>query len=231
MLELRKANDRGYAQHGWLKSWHSFSFASYYDPKFLGFRDLLVINEDHIDGGQGFGTHPHKDMEIISYLVEGALEHRDSQGHSAVTRPGEIQVMSAGTGIRHSEFNAKKDDVTHMYQIWIQTEKVGLPPRYDQKDFSKELNSEELVQVVGREKDASYLRVNQDIKMWVGKFKDAKSFEFSLSKNNAWLQLVKGQMNINNREMQTGDGMAISQLDKVNIKTSDDAEFFIIELT
>ena len=128
MLNLRKANDRGYAQHGWLKSWHTFSFASYYDANHLGFRDLLVINEDIIDEGQGFGTHPHRDMEIISYVVDGALEHKDSQGHGAIIKPGELQVMSAGTGIRHSEFNPNKNEKTHMYQIWVQTERTCLNP-------------------------------------------------------------------------------------------------------
>ena len=172
MLNVRKSEDRGNADHGWLKSRHTFSFADYHDPKFMGFRSLRVINEDRIDGGTGFGKHGHRDMEIISYVVDGALAHKDSMGNEAIILPGEVQRLTAGTGITHSEHNYKPKDVTHFFQIWIVPKKNGVQPGYGQKNFEKDLNSKNLVLVVSEDGRDGSIKINQDADVYISRLKE-----------------------------------------------------------
>lgn len=193
MICLRKSNDRGRADHGWLKSRHTFSFADYHDPDFMGFRTLRVINEDHIQGGKGFGTHPHRDMEIISYVASGALEHKDSMGNSTVILPGEVQRMSAGTGVRHSEFNPDPNHEVHLFQIWILPEKTGIPPSYGQKSFELELNNNDLVLVVSKDGRDGSLSMNQDADVYVSRLKPGRKFSLQIrSGRGIWAQMING---------------------------------------
>jgi len=170
MINIRKAENRGHANHGWLDSYHTFSFASYYDPEHMGFRNLRVINDDTVMGGGGFGKHPHRDMEIITYVLAGALEHRDSLGNGAVMKPGEVQCMTAGSGVQHSEFNHSETEPLHFLQIWVMPEKKSLPPSYAQKSFADQLQPGQLVPVVSHNGHDGSLKINQDVDLLIGKF-------------------------------------------------------------
>lgn len=227
MIKVRKSKNRGYADHGWLEAKHTFSFGSYYDPKYIGFRDLLVLNEDRIEASKGFGLHPHKDMEIITYMVDGEIEHTDSMGNTQVLKKGEIQRMSAGKGILHSEVNSNQNIEAHLYQIWIQTERLRIEPSYEQEDFSNELNSETLKLAVS--KGNSKLTVNQNTQIWIGKISSPQEFELSLG--HAWVQVVKGNISIEKENLVTGDGAEISNLSKIKLAPNEETELFIIELT
>ncbi len=189
MLQIRKSDERGLANHGWLNSRHTFSFADYHDPKFMGFRTLRVINEDRIEGGKGFAKHGHKDMEIISYVVKGALQHEDSMGTKAIIRPGEVQRMTAGTGVMHSEYNAKLNDETHFFQIWIQPKAINAAPGYGQKSFETELNAKKSVLVVSQDGREGSISINQDADMYISRLNKGDDFEFKLRPSRgAWLQ-------------------------------------------
>lgn len=231
MLTIRKSKDRGQADHGWLKSQHSFSFASYYDPENMGFRSLRVINEDFIAGGTGFGTHPHRDMEIITYVVKGALEHKDSMGTTAVIVPGEVQRMSAGTGVAHSEYNKLKDQETHLFQIWIMPKKLGNKPGYGQKSFEEQLNSKDMVLVVSQDGRDGSIEINQDADLYISRLKAGKTLEFKLRpKRGVYLQMVKGQLKINNALLAVGDAAAVSEEDLLKIQAQEDSEFLLFDL-
>lgn len=224
MMVVRKSADRGHADHGWLKSHHTFSFADYYDPKFMHFRDLRVINEDFIAGGEGFPTHGHKDMEIITYIIDGMLEHKDSMGNTATISPGEVQRMSAGTGVRHSEYNHLKDRETHLLQIWILPEKNDVQPGYGQKNFSQALEEKGLVLVVSKDGREGSITMNQAADVYAGKLKAGDKREFSLrSGRHAWIQIAKGELAVNGISLKQGDGVAISDesILKVESKGSD----------
>lgn len=231
MFTIRRSEERGLADHGWLKSRHTFSFASYYDPRQMGFKNLRVINEDRIDGGTGFGSHPHNDMEIISYVVKGALEHKDSMGTKAVIKPGEVQIMSAGSGIVHSEQNANPSDETHFFQIWIQPKLRGITPRYGQKSFEKELNSKKLVLVVSQDGREGSIAINQDADMSISRLKAKDSLEYNIRPGRGlWLQVVKGNLVIDDATLKTGDALSSENSGTLSIKATEDSEIILFDL-
>lgn len=219
------------ANHGWLQSAHTFSFAGYFDERFMGFRDLRVINEDWIKGRGGFPSHPHRDMEIITYIIEGALRHKDSMGNEATIYPGEVQRMSAGTGVVHSEHNASATDDVHLLQIWINTEKSGIEPSYGQKSFADEIAKNPLTLVVSKGGRDGSVEIYQDVCLWVGKLKESDSTELKLAENrHGWIQLVKGQLDVDGTKMNPGDGLAISEETLLKAKALSDAEFLFFDL-
>lgn len=231
MLELRKSTDRGFADHGWLKSRHTFSFAEYYDPRHMGFRSLRVINEDRIEGGTGFGSHPHRDMEIISYVVKGALEHKDSTGTKAIIRPGEIQRMSAGAGVVHSEYNANPEEEAHFFQIWIMPKARGGAPGYGQKSFEEDLNSKKMVLVVSEDAREGSIGIKQDADMYISRLKENDEIEFKIrSGRGIWIHLIKGQISIGDKKLSAGDAASFEKEDLLKIKASENSEFLLFDL-
>ena len=210
MINVRRAKERGTANFGWLDSRHTFSFGDYYDPKHMGFGPLRVINEDRVSPGKGFGTHGHRDMEIISYVLEGALEHKDSIGTGSVIRPGDVQVMSAGTGIQHSEFNHSKTEPVHFLQIWVVPDREGIAPRYEQKTFS-DADKRSRLRVVGSSdgRDGSVI-IHQDVELFAAILNAGEQVTLPLSTGRkAWLQVVRGAVAMNDRDLHAGDGAAM----------------------
>ncbi|BBH54322.1 pirin family protein [Fluviispira sanaruensis] len=209
MLRVRKSQDRGSAEHGWLHAKHTFSFSSYYDEEHMGFRNLKVINEDIVEPAQGFPTHGHRNMEIITYVLEGALEHKDSLGTGSVIRPGEVQIMSAGKGIQHSEFNHSKENLLHLLQIWIEPSINGKEPSYAQKDFSA--CKEKLKLVVSPNGEEDSLSIKQDVKLYRGIFARSDNLKFTIMPSrHVWLQLASGSLTVNGQQLAQGDGLAMS---------------------
>lgn len=230
MFQIRKSEDRGQAKHGWLDSQHTFSFASYFDPRHMGFRKLRVINEDRVAPGAGFGEHPHRDMEIISYVIDGALEHGDSMGTNSVIRPGEIQRMSAGRGVVHSEYNHSREKPVHFLQIWIETEKNGIKPSYEQKRFDDTINPGELKLIASRKGEDDSIVVNQDIKLYAGKIPAGTQVDYSAPEGrHTWFQMVRGKAGINGNDLKVGDGAA-SNLQQFSIKAEEDTEVLVFDL-
>ncbi|MCT8344823.1 pirin family protein [Photorhabdus kleinii] len=228
MIHLRKASDRGHADHGWLTSWHTFSFASYYDTNFMNFSALRVINEDFIKAGQGFGTHPHKDMEILTYVLSGAVEHQDSIGNKERVPAGEFQIMSAGTGIRHSEYNPNSDSQLHLYQIWIIPSKTGLTPRYEQRRFD-DVQGRQLV-LSPDARDGS-MKVFQDMTLWRWVLKDHETTEYVTEKSRyIWIQVIRGEVTVNGVKATTSDGLAIRDEVNLQLSTSSDSEILLFDL-
>lgn len=229
MIYIRKSSDRGKSQTDWLTSYHTFSFADYYDPQFMGFNSLRVINEDTVQPGFGFGRHPHNNMEIISYVIEGALEHKDSMGTGSVIHPGEIQKMSAGTGVAHSEFNHSKAAPLHFLQIWIIPEKPNLMPSYQQIKIPKTNN--QLILIGSKHEKESIIKIHQDVNLYAAYMTLAHEIDYSIDSGRAaWLQVVKGQILLNTHEMSAGDGAAIQE-EKIKIRcNSKDAEFLLFDL-
>jgi len=232
MINVRKANERGHANYGWLDTNHTFSFNTYYDPRQMGFRTLRVINEDRVEPGQGFGTHGHRDMEIISYVVEGALAHKDSSGGSEVLRPHEVQRMTAGTGIRHSEFNPSDEDKVHFLQIWILPEKDGLEPGYEQTYFSPEEKIGKLRLVASRGGDDGSVKINQDVRLYASILDEGGSVTHELSEGrHAWIQVVKGSVSVNGVDLDTSDGAAVSEEERLEIVSkADGSEILLFDL-
>ena len=231
MLHVRKAKERGHANHGWLDTYHTFSFSDYYDPNFMGFRSLRVINEDSIAGGAGFPKHGYRDMEIVTILLEGALEHKDTLGTSSVIRPGEVQKMSAGTGIEHSEFNHLPDQPAHLLQIWILPEKNGLKPGYEQKDFRAQLEKQPLVLAGSRDGRDGSITIYQDMSLYMGRLTEKNSkHSYPLAKGrSAWIQVAKGQLIVNGQTLEAGDGMAVVDEPKLDL-SSTDAFFMLFDM-
>ncbi|MCL6373966.1 pirin family protein [Pectobacterium brasiliense] len=228
MIYLRQAQDRGHANHGWLDSWHTFSFADYYDPDFMGFSALRVINEDFIEGGQGFGTHPHKDMEILTYVLSGAVEHQDSMGNKEQVPAGEFQIMSAGTGIRHSEYNASKDEQLHLYQIWIIPEKTGLTPRYEQKRFDVQQGRQLVLSPDARE---GSLKVFQDMTLWRWALKAQEQSVYQIQADRrVWVQVVRGTVEINGQKAEASDAFAVWDETAISVHASEDSEILLFDL-
>ena len=219
MIHVRKADQRGHFDHGWLNTYHTFSFADYYDPKSMGFRALRVINEDFVKAGRGFGTHSHRDMEIVTYVLEGALAHRDSMGTGSVIRPGEVQRMSAGTGVMHSEMNPSKDEAVHFLQIWILPERSGIAPEYEQKAFSSDERKDKLRLVASHDGSEGSLKIHQDAKLFAATLSDGKTITYELPKGRyAWLQVARGTVDLNGQKLSAGDGAAIEDERTLNIR-------------
>ena len=228
MIYVRKAEERGHANHGWLDSWHTFSFASYHDANFMGFSALRVINEDVIDGGQGFGTHPHKDMEILTYVLSGTVEHQDSMGNKEQIPAGEFQIMSAGTGVRHSEYNASESDPLHLYQIWIIPERAGIEPRYDQRRFP-DIKGRQLV--LSPDAREGSLKVYQDMTLsrWVLAAGEQDNVAVEAGRR-IWIQVVKGNVTVNGNAVTTSDALAIWDESALTIEASTAAEVLLFDL-
>ncbi len=231
MIQIRAGNERGGGDHGWLKTHHTFSFGEYWDPKWMGFRSLRVINEDWVAPNTGFPTHPHRDMEIITYVLEGKLEHKDSLGTGSVILPGDGQRMTAGSGIRHSEFNPSTTDAVHLLQIWIQPEKAALPPSYEQKSFAENEKRGLLRVIASRNANDGSVKINQDAKLYVSLLKPGEevAHEFGPGRHG-WLQVARGAVEVNGKKLAQGDGAAISDEKEVNIKSADDAEVLLFDL-
>ncbi|MGZ3687844.1 MAG: pirin family protein [Bdellovibrionota bacterium] len=231
MIKIRKSEDRGHAKHGWLDSHHTFSFSSYYDPNFTGFRDLLVINEDRVIPGEGFGKHGHKDMEIVSYVLEGALEHKDSLGTGSVLRPGDVQRMSAGKGVQHSEFNHSKQEPVHFLQIWITPEKAGTAPSYEEKRFSAEEKKNQLRLIVSPDGRAGSLHIQQNASIYASVLEAGKELELAIkSGRHAWVQVARGALELNGQTLSEGDGAAVSEERVLKIMGKKTAEFLVFDL-
>lgn len=231
MITLRKSKERGHANHGWLDSYHTFSFASYYDPKQMNFRSLRVINEDWISPSMGFGTHGHKDMEIITYLLEGALEHKDSMGNGSIIRSGEVQHMTAGTGIQHSEFNHSATDSAHLLQIWIVPDTQNLTPSYDQRAFYVAKSPGQLHLVVSKDGRDNTIRVHQDMDLYAGVLPTDTVLNHPVKSDRyTWIQVARGGINLNGTELYTGDAAAISEETELKIIATSDAEILLFDL-
>ena len=231
MITVRKSEHRGHANHGWLDSHHTFSFSDYYDSAHLGFRDLLVINEDRVQPGQGFGRHGHQDMEIISYVLEGELEHRDSLGNGAVLRPGDVQRMSAGTGVRHSEFNHSKQHLVHFLQIWIQPAKQGVTPSYEDKNFPLEERRNRLRLLVSPDGADGSLVIHQDARVYATLLEPGREVALELaSGRRAWVQVARGDGELNGIRLTAGDGAAIEGESSLRWKATTQAEILVFDL-
>lgn len=232
MIKIRRADERGHANHGWLDTYHTFSFSNYYDDRFMGFRSLRVINEDKVLAGQGFGTHGHRDMEIISYVVSGALAHKDSTGGEEVLRPHEVQRMTAGSGIRHSEYNPSENENVHFLQIWILPEKENLKPGYEQTYFSPESKKGTLKLVASRAGTDGSVTINQDVSLYASILAKDEEVSHELAENrHGWIQVIKGSLEINEEFLNQSDGAAISNESLLKIKAlEDETEFLLFDL-
>jgi redox-sensitive bicupin YhaK (pirin superfamily) len=231
MLTIRRANERGHADHGWLQSWHTFSFADFHDPDHMGFSVLRVINEDFVQPGQGFGTHPHRDMEILTWVLDGALEHKDSMGNGSAIRPGEMQYMSAGTGVTHSEFNHSKDEVVHLLQIWIETNERGARPRYGQKNFAGGLKAGGLCLLASPDGRDGSIAIRQDARVQAARTPVSREFAVDLGANrSAWLQVARGSLRCNGEALEQGDAAAIQKERKLSLVTGKGCEFLLFDL-
>jgi len=230
MITVRKSNERGHAEHGWLDSYHTFSFADYYDPAHTHFRDLRVINEDYVAPEMGFGMHPHRDMEIITYVVSGALQHKDSMGNTAVMRGGDVQRISAGTGILHSEINASTKEPVHLLQIWIIPDRKGVTPGYAEKSYAQAAPGKLHLVASKTGRDGS-ISINQNANLYLGKLAAGETIAQVLgAKRHGWLQLIKGELNVNGTRLQPGDAAAIKETEKVILTAAADAEFLLFDL-
>jgi len=233
MIEIRKAQDRGHSHIDWLDSYHTFSFGECYDPDHIQFGYLRVMNEDRIKPSMGFGTHPHRDMEIITVMLEGELAHKDSIGNGSVIKKGDIQKMTAGSGIMHSEFNNSDSVEAHLLQIWITPNRMGLTPGYEQISIDDLGNTDEIKLIASGKanKGNGIIKINQDIELFLGRLNKNRKVEFStVDSNKIWIQLISGQMSINGKELSAGDGAAITESDILNIESKEKSEFLIFEM-
>lgn len=232
MIQVRKSADRGHANHGWLDTYHTFSFSTYQDRNHVHFRALRVMNEDRVAPGQGFGTHPHNDMEIVTYVLEGALEHKDSMGNGEVLRPGEFQRMTAGTGITHSEFNPSSTEPVHLYQIWLFPDQKGHTPSYEQKRFPDDQLHNRLRVVASPDAEEGSLAIHQDAKIYLSKLDKGASIEQSIAESrHAWLQVLRGSVLLNGTLLATSDGAAVSEERLLKIEASEAAEIMLFDLS
>ena len=230
MISIRRASERGHFDHGWLNTYHTFSFADYHDPRFMGFRALRVINDDRVAPGQGFGEHRHRDMEIVSYVLEGALAHRDSMGNSGVIRPGDVQRMSAGTGVQHIEFNGSQTDPVHFLQIWILPESQGTTPGYEQKTFPPETRRGKLRLIGSRDGREGSVTIRQDVDAFASVLETGQEVRHVLAPGrHAWLQVAAGALNLNGHPLGEGDGAAVTDEDELDI-AGKGSEFLLFDL-
>jgi redox-sensitive bicupin YhaK (pirin superfamily) len=231
MLDIRRAEQRGHAEHGWLDSRHTFSFADYYDPKFMGFGPLRVINEDRVQPGEGVGTHSHRDMEIISYVLEGELAHKDSMGNGSVIRPGDVQRMSAGTGVTHSEFNHSPSELVHFLQIWILPERERMRPSYEEKHFDDAEKRGRLKLVASRDGRDGSVVIHQDVALYAALLDNGEQVAHALANGRrAWVQVTRGSVQVNGETLRAGDGAAISALPSVEIVGGEKGEVLLFDL-
>lgn len=231
MITLRKSSDRGHADHGWLKSQHSFSFADYHDPKHMGFGNLRVINEDRIAPGTGFGTHGHRDMEIISYVLEGKLAHKDTMGNVKGIPPGDVQRMSAGRGVMHSEFNHAPDETTHFLQIWIQPNATGIPPGYEQKTFPPEEKRGKLRLVASPDGASGSVQIHADARVYAGLFDGAEAAGIALAAGRkGYVHLVRGELEVNGHRLGAGDAARVENEGEISVSNGKDAEVLVFDL-
>jgi len=232
MLNIRKARDRGHANHGWLNSHHTFSFADYYDPKHMGHGKLRVINDDTVAPGKGFGTHPHRDMEIISYVLDGAMEHKDSMGNGSVIRPGDVQRMSAGTGVTHSEYNHSAAEDVHFLQIWILPNAQGHKPGYEQKFFTSEDKRGRLRLVASQKGRDGSVSLNQDVDVYAGLFDGNESATFKArADRDFWLHVARGSLSVNGQTLDAGDGAAVSGPGELHFASGQGAEVLLFDMS
>jgi len=230
MKTLRKSGERGHVDHGWLDTQHTFSFADYHDPAHMGFRDLRVINEDRVAASRGFGAHSHRDMEILTWVISGAVQHEDSLGNRAVVRPGEVQRMTAGTGVTHSEVNPLAEEL-HLLQIWILPERRGLEPGYEQRAFADADRRGRLLRVASPEASDGSVRIHQDVSLYTSLLASGESLSHTLSAGrHAWLQLISGSVDASGERLQAGDGLAVSGEPRLEIRASEPAELLLFDL-
>ena len=231
MISIRHSNDRGAVNMGWLDAKHSFSFGNYYDPEHMGFGPLRVINEDRIQPAQGFGMHGHKDMEIVTYIIDGALEHRDSMGNGSVIRRGDVQHMTAGTGVMHSEFNHSDEALTHLLQIWVLPEQDGLAPGYEEKSFDDASKRNQLCLIASRDARDGSLHIHQDVDLYASILKAGKRLRHSpAAGRGGWVQVVSGTLSVNGERLAGGDGAALSGLPDVEFEALEDTEFLYFDM-
>ncbi len=231
MHRVRRGSDRGFADHGWLKTWHTFSFGSYSDPDHIRFRSLRVMNEDIVAPGKGFGTHPHHDMEIVTLVLSGALQHRDSMGNGEVLRPGELQRMTAGTGLTHSEFNPSSDTPLHLYQIWLYPERKGLTPSWEQKAFDASLRQNQWQVVASRDQRDGSLLIHQDASLYLTELSADSTIPAEIAQGRgAWFQVLKGAATILGESLRAGDGICVEDCSSVDIHSSSGAEILWFDL-
>ena len=231
MMQVRKGNERGFGDHGWLRSFHSFSFADYYDPDNMGFGALRVINEDRVTPGMGFGTHGHSDMEIISYVLEGAVEHKDSMGNGSVIRPGDVQRMSAGTGVRHSEFNPSKTDGVHFLQIWIEPGVKGIAPSYEEKHFDAASKRGKLRLVASSDAREGSVKLHQDASLYAALVDGAEKVTHTLAAGRrAYVHVARGSVSVNAQALAAGDALKVSGLSEITLEHGDKAEVLLFDL-
>lgn len=231
MIRVRKASERGHYDYGWLDTNHTFSFNTFHDPQYNSYRSLRVMNEDRVQPGQGFGTHPHRDMEILTYVLAGGLAHKDSTGGGEVLKPGEFQRMSAGTGIMHSEFNASDKEPVHFYQIWLYPEKTGIEPSYEQKAFPVNGRQGQWQLVAGQEPEGGALKIHQDAKVYLANLAagDELSYELPLERG-AWLQVLRGAAEVNGTALEAGDGASTSDEGRLTVTATGDTELLLFDL-
>ena len=231
MIRIRKAAERGHAQYDWLDTWHTFSFDTYYDPAHMGFRSLRVMNEDRVQPGQGFGMHGHRDMEIVTYVLEGELEHRDSMGNGSIIHAGEFQRMSAGTGIRHSEFNPSAAVAVHLYQIWLLPATNGLTPSYEQRKFTDKEKLGELLLVASPDAQDGSLLIHQDARIYLSALDAGQTIGHDLRPGrHAWAQVLRGTVALNGQSLATSDGVAISDEEAFSIRATESCEVMLFDL-
>ena len=229
-MTLRRAAERGHARHGWLDSWHSFSFADYYDPRHMGYGPLRVINEDRVHPGSGFGTHGHRDMEIITYVLEGALAHKDSMGNASTIVPGDVQRMSAGTGVRHSEYNHDPGNVTHFLQIWIEPDRTGMPPSYEQKHFGGDEKRGRLRLVASPDGRQGSVSLQQDALLYAGLFDGSESAELKIaSGRKGYVHVARGRITVNGEALGAGDAL-MTEGEKIVLEKGESAEVLVFDL-
>ena len=231
MIALRKSQDRGHANHGWLDSYHTFSFAGYYDPEEMGFGTLRVINEDRVAAGMGFGTHPHRDMEIISYVLEGELAHKDSMGTGSVIRPGDVQKMSAGTGVSHSEFNPSAEKPAHFLQIWIEPNQRGVKPSYEQQTFSVEQKRARLRLIASPDGADGSVRIHQDARVYASVLEGDDAVTYALpAGRSAYVHVARGSVQLNGTALTAGDGAKINAEKEIRLSNGDGAEVLLFDM-
>ena len=231
MITTRPARERGHADHGWLSTWHTFSFADYYDPAFMGFRDLRVINEDFVQPGRGFGTHAHRDMEILTCVLDGALQHRDSMGNGSVIHPGDVQRLTAGSGITHSEFNPSDAQPVHLLQIWILPDTLGLAPEYEQRTFADDEKKGRLRVIASRDGRDGSVRMHQDVDLYAALLRPGEEVAAALdAERHAWVQVARGEIAVNGKHLESGDGAAVDKETRLVLRGVRPAEVLLFDL-